>query len=141
MAISPFELIDGDYVALVQQLEKEQLQRLSLALKSEIFQYESNIKKVYTKKNSKKAFDKEQVFKKFNQKEQVPQKPRNYTFLIVFLCLILIFAVIFIGYAFGIDQELIAFFIFACVIVCVASSQAIREKNKKALKKAPPKFK
>ena len=31
MASSPFELIDGDYVGLIQQLEKEQLQRLNLS--------------------------------------------------------------------------------------------------------------
>lgn len=140
MASSPFELIDGDYVALIQELEREQLQRLNLALKSQSLQYEASLRKANKRKiNPKKAFNQNTLFKKFSKNEQAAAKPRSYTFLIISLCVLAVFMVSFVGSVLSFDPGLIVFLSFVCIIICIASLQ--NTKNKKALKKASPKLK
>lgn len=139
MASSPFELIDGDYVALIQELEREQLQRLNLALTSQSLYEASLIKANKRRINPKKSFNQNTVFKKFAKKEQAAAKPRSYTFLIISLCVLAIFVVGFVGSILSFDPGLIVFLSFVCIIICIASLQ--NTKNKKALKKASPKLK
>lgn len=140
MASSPFELIDGDYVALIQELEREQLQRLNLALTSQSLQYEASLIKANKRRiNPKKSFNQNTVFKKFAKKEQAAAKPRSYTFLIISLCMLAIFVIGFVGSILSFDPGLIVFLSFVCIIICIASLQ--NTKNKKALNKASPKLK
>lgn len=140
MASSPFELIDGDYVALIQELEREQLQRLNLALTSQSLQYEASLIKANKRRiTPRKSFNQNTVFKKFAKKEQAAAKPRSYTFLIISLCVLAIFVVGFVGSILSFDPGLIVFLSFVCIIICIASLQ--NTKNKKALNKASPKLK
>ncbi len=140
MASSPFELIDGDYVGLIQQLEKEQLQRLNLSLTTQNLPYEASLRKASKRKiNQKKSFNQNTLFKKFSKKEQAAKQPRSHTFLIISLCVISIFMIGFIGSILSFDPGLIVFLNFVCIIICIASLQ--NTKNKKGLKKVSPKLK
>ena len=140
MASSPFELIDGDYVDLIQQLEKEQLQRLNLSLTTQNLPYEASLRKASKRKiNQKKSFNQNTLFKKFSKKEQAAKQPRSHTFLIISLCVISIFMIGFICSILSFDPGLIVFLNFVCIIICIASLQ--NTKNKKGLKKVSPKLK
>ena len=140
MASSPFELIDGDYVDLIQKLEKEQLQRLNQSLTTQNLPYEASLRKASKRKiNQKKSFNQNTLFKKFSKKEQAAKQPRSHTFLIISLCVISIFMIGFIGSILSFDPGLIVFLNFVCIIICIASLQ--NTKNKKGLKKVSPKLK